>query len=34
MPNAKARRPKTSFEVDLESQLKAPEFAREFHTAL
>jgi DNA-binding phage protein len=29
----KARRPKTSFELELESQLKDPEFAREFHAA-
>jgi DNA-binding phage protein len=33
MRNVKARRPKTSFELELESQLKDPEFAREFHTA-
>lgn len=30
---AKSQRTKTSFDLDLEEQLKDPEFAREFHAA-
>ena len=33
MPKVKARRSQTSFELELESQLKDPEFAREFRAA-
>jgi len=33
MPNVKAQRPKTSFDLELEKQLKDPEFAREFRAA-